>query len=517
MTTLGRDTYRRKLERNLSQSLDEPMIGLISAVVGIQSGYDAPLSAVSDLTSEAIGAELGSPYHIPLWSIETLVNELLATPKARKQENGRTRLLRTDVFATLRMLHNILVKLENAEDRIFLQSHDVLYEMGRIAQRQFPWQRGAANTPTLYRSMLLYGSGSAGEFFEKSTRLSIADFVKVGAYLTGALERCAWIDRRRDLSSVGITPEMREAALTRFVITHAEARVRTAQMRLKNRHTAYRPSILRDYPILAFGEGGETLRSPIPELIIYRYTSGLYLDVVRGGSVVWTGIGSRFEAYVREYLEAMMMPYNVAGESTYGPKKAQFRTPDVLISNGEQIVCAIECKAKRMSFEARFADDPMIEDARGFDEMAKGIFQLWRFFAHARRELTAPLSVAEDCQAVIVTADSWLTLARNQGEQVLAAANRLADEYGQIVATDRRDIAFCQIEDVELALQHGTADSFLTACRKVASGEKKEWMLSVAHASDQNLERPYPFADRIEELLPWFAPQARQPADDRLE
>lgn len=511
MTRLGRDTYRRKLERHLSQSLDEPMIGLISAVVGIQGGYDAPLGAVSDLPSEAIGAELGSPYHIPLWTMETLVNELLATSKVRKQGTGRTRLLRTDLFATLRMLHNILVKLENAEDRIFLQSHDVFYEMARIAQRQVPWQRGVENAPTLYRSLLLYGSGSAREFFEESTGISIADFVKVGTYLAGALGRSEWIDRRRDLTSVGITPEIREAALARFAIAHAEARARTAQVRLKGQHTAYRPSILRDHPIFAFGECSERLRAPISELITYRYTSGLYLDVVRGGGAVWTGIGNRFESYVRDYLKAMMAPYDVAGESMYGPKKARFRTPDVLISNGEKIVCAIECKAKRMSFEARFADDPMTEDARGFDEMAKGIFQLWRFFAHARRGLTAPLSVDEDCQAVIVTADSWLTLARNQGEQVLAAANRLADEDEQIAVADRRDIAFCQIDDVEFALQHGTADSFLGACREVASGEKKGWMLSVAHASDQNLERPYPFIDQIEELLPWFAHQARQP------
>src|SRR3546814_8050672 len=74
-------------------------------------------------------------------------------------------------------------------------------------------------------------------------------------------------------------------------------------MRKGHRHTAYRPSILRDFPIIAFGEKGERLRAPIPELIMYRYTSGLYLDVVQGGSAVWTDIGTRFERYVLEYLQ----------------------------------------------------------------------------------------------------------------------------------------------------------------------------------------------------------------------
>src|SRR3546814_5906992 len=96
-------------------------------------------------------------------------------------------------------------------------------------------------------------------------------------------------------------------------------------MRKGHRHTAYRPSILRDFPIIAFGEKGERLRAPIPELIMYRYTSGLYLDVVQGGSAVWTDIGTRFERYVLEYLQAMMSPYEVIGEQVYGPKKTRHR------------------------------------------------------------------------------------------------------------------------------------------------------------------------------------------------
>jgi hypothetical protein len=34
---------------------------------------------------------------------------------------------------------------------------------------------------------------------------------------------------------------------------------------------------------------------------MYRYTTGLYLDVVRGGAAVWTEIGKRFETYVLGY------------------------------------------------------------------------------------------------------------------------------------------------------------------------------------------------------------------------
>jgi hypothetical protein len=513
MGRMGRDVYRRKLERYLAHSLDEPMISLISAVVATQAGSDAARAAVEDLPPAAVGAELGSPYHIPLWSIETLVNELLATPKPKGFGVGRTRLLNTDLFQSLRALHGILVKLENAEDGIFLEKHDVFQEMARIAQRQFPWQRGVTNLPHLYRSMLLYGTGTARDFFEASAGISLSDFIKTGACMSASLGASDLVHRQRDLSQIGISPATREAALARLAIPHEEARRRAAAMRTGNRQTAYRPSILRDFPIIAFGDRGERLRAPIPELIMHRYTTGLYLDVIQGGAAVWTDIGSRFEAYVLEYLQAMMSPYEVVGEQVYGPKKARHRSPDVLVSKDDRVVAAIECKAKRMSFDARYADDPVAAASVGYDELAKGMFQIWRFFSHARRGLSGHVRVAPDCRGVIVTADTWLTMANRQAEQVFAAARALADAEGHIEECDRREIAFCPIDDVEFALQHGTGDSFLDACREVSSGEKKGFMLSVAHAATREHERPYPFKNRIWAMLPWFRPGFDQDAD----
>lgn len=513
MSALGRDVYRRKLERHLAHSFDEPMFSLISAVVAIQSGTENALQAVRDLPPEAIGAKLGSPFFIAPWTMETLVNELLATPKPPGFGIGRTRVLDSGTFETLRQLNNLLVKLENAEDGIFLKKHDVFYEMARIAQRQFPWQRGVSNAPHLYRSILLYGTGSAGEFFEESAGISVPNFVKTGVCMSQGLASNDFIRRDRDLSAVGITAEMREAALARLAVSHGEARLRTSRIRAGNRQTAYRPSILRDFPIVAFGDRCERLRAPIPELIIYRYTSGLYLDVVQGGAAVWTDIGHRFENYVLEYLQAMMAPFKVAGEQAYGPKKARYRTPDVLVSDAGDIVAAIECKAKRMTFDARFADDPTAAASVGFDELAKGIFQMWRFFSHARRGLTGEVRVAPDCHGVIVTLDSWLAMANRQAETVLTKAHALADAEGNINREDRREIAFCQIDDVEFALQWGSGDSFLAACNEIAAGPKKGFMLSVAHAATRELERRYPFVGRMAELLPWF-PGIDMPAAD---
>src|SRR3546814_7196095 len=116
MGLLELDVYRKKLGQYLAHSCDEPISSLVSALVAAQSGSQYARAMIQDLPPEAVGAELGSPYHIPLWSVETLVNELLAIPKAKGFGIGRTRVLNAEMFQTLRALQGILIKLENAEE-----------------------------------------------------------------------------------------------------------------------------------------------------------------------------------------------------------------------------------------------------------------------------------------------------------------------------------------------------------------------------------------------------------------
>lgn len=504
MGRLGRDFRRGKLEALLGRADDEKMVRLVALVTAALGGAAGAAKAVTDLPEGAVGAEIGSGQYIAPWILETFINELLAAPKQTSPIRGRYRPVRTDSYAVLRRLTNLIISLENAEDGIFLAKHDVFTEMHRLTQRQFFWQRGVANSPAFYRSLRLYGTGKAAEHFERESGLSTSDFVKVGFWLSSALGGREAVLRDTDLSEIGVSPKVRESALARLAIGHAEARERTRRMRAGKLHTAYKPSLLRDYPVIAFGTAGERLRAPLPELITQRFTAGHYLDVVGGGAAVWTEIGERFEAYCVEYLTTMMAPLTVGGEYEYGPKKARRRTPDVLVSDGGELVLVAECKAKRMTFEARFAEDPVAEARAGYAEIARGIFQIWRFRADARRGLAGAPVMRDDCLAILLTVDPWLSMARNQEKDVLAAAHTLADEGG-IAPEDRCPVPVCLIDDVEHVLQQGTAGTFLAACREVAYGEKAGWILSVAHAAELQEPRPYPFSDAIGDYLPWWS------------
>lgn len=504
MGRLGRDVYRKKLGGLLGQTLDEGLFATIWAVLQAQGGEASPIGLPVDYPSDRTNVGLGSADYVPPWTLETLVSELLATPKMKGFDPGRTRTVRHDRFLVLRQMWHYLNKLENAEDGIFLEKHDVFFEMGRIAQRQFPWQRGILNLPHIYRNVYLYGTEDAGEYFESQHGLTVSEFVQVGVAMIGWFSNHPVMRQPVDFTQLGLSDAVSATALGKLTIGHHNARRTAALARRIGRHTAYKRSLLREFPAVAFGESGLRLRAPIPELLLARVTSELYMDVVGGGSTIWNAIGKRFEKYCTDFLSAMMTGYVIEPEFEYGPRGKKSRSPDIIVKKDNKVVMICECKAKRMSFEAKFADDPVVEAKAGFAELGKGAFQLWRFLSHARRGRVPGVDIAADCQPILLTADNWLIMARDQRAHVLELADALADEAGEIDPIDRRPIAFCPIEDVEYALAHSDSDKFLATVRAVTEGDKLNWMLSTAIDGPLDIAKPYPFLNRLSAALPWF-------------
>lgn len=386
MRRVGREIAARKLHRYLARCRDEEFFNLVATYVEVvRNGNHKARRHLFDLPVESCNADISSSIYIPRWSLETLTNELLVVPKERPSKDGKMKVMRTNVFGSLKALHIELRRLEDAEDGLFLERHDVLTEMSRLVQRQFPWWRGSANLPSIYRAARIFGTGPANEYFEATSSLPVSAFMKIGVYFFAAFGRGSVVPRHRDLSEANVSAELREAALAKLAIPIAGARAEAKKLRRARANIAYKPSVLRRFPIICFGPVGERLRSPLNELIMERVTSGLYYDVVGGGSSVWRHSGAEFEGYCREYFQAMLAPLEVEGEYDIGTRKHPLKSPDVLVSASGKLVAIIECKATKMSIRARFGDDPVTEARRAFEEIANGIFQMWCFVSRARQ------------------------------------------------------------------------------------------------------------------------------------
>lgn len=501
MGRLGRDHHRRKLERMLASTQDEPFLHLIWKVHALQSGRGDAVRETLDFPPLAETSDIAGKFYVYPWNLETLANEVLASSKVASK--GRSRILRCDTFETIRVATNIVRALENAEDAITLDQYGVFAELNRSIQRQFEWQRGFTNLPRFYRSAFLFGGPEAARHFEETHGLTISDFMLAGFGLFSGAMQSPSRARDADMTSIGVSAAMREATLALVSRPHAALRERAVTLR-KLGHTAYRHSVLRDYPIIAFGPDGERLAAPLPMLIVNRVTTGVYLDVVGGGNVIWNEIGHRFENYSLRYLRAMLPGHVIEGDMPYGPKKAQILTPDVRVKQDGVVVLVGECKAKRMTFHARYSEDPVRDASIGYAEMAKAVYQIWRYFSHARRGMISDETVADDAVGLVMTLDPWLNMSRSLQNEIYAQAIVLAAVDPEITEADRRRVVFAMIDDIEYTLQIGTPGSFLSAVRRAATETHQGWLLSVVHSGLRGEERPYPFTDKIQMLLPWW-------------
>ena len=81
--------------------------------------------------------------------------------------------------------------------------------------------------------------------------------------------------------------------------------------------------------------------------------------------------GRRFEQYALRYLQTMLPGVSWQGETAYRWRKGEIKTPDIVWLTNAGVRVAIECKATRMSIEARYADDPLME--RGYEDIVKAV------------------------------------------------------------------------------------------------------------------------------------------------
>lgn len=508
-----RSFYRKKLNRLLGSSGDEEFVQLLWATDALQSEnpevarrYILPKT----IPDGAITTDMTSKHFIQKWEIETLANELMTVPKQRTSKNGRTRTLRWDHYDVSRQCVNWLRKLENAEYGLHKKKEHIFVEMGRIASRQFVWQIGFFNVPQFYRNAFVYGQGECEAYFAHRHGISFNRFSQIGFMLYIALRNLPVVEDsgswKKFCKTVDVTWDEVERVLAIIALPFYEAARLAKEKRGGVIHTADRPSILRQAPCLRFGNQGERIRSPLPELILERITSGVFYDVVKGSGPVRDDYGKRFEEYCFRYLADMLSGYKWEKEASYRKKPHSFMTPDVLCFSSDQLEMAFECKATRMSQQAMFGKDPLA--AKGYEDMTKAVFQLWRFFSHCRRGF-ASYNIAESAVGVVLTLDNWLVMAQTLQERVLKLAHEMADSKdSEIIDVDRKPIVFVTISELERTITTATESTFKEALIIANSEKYTGWRLDGIHSDlfggVEHEKREYPYKDDLKSLLPWW-------------
>ena len=391
MSKFSRDLYRKKLETLLGRADDDTFLALAWSVSALQSDQIDAASRHMHFRQEAVGAELGSGNHVPPWMLETLINEFLRAPKERRISGRPYKVLDcTHMDQMLGALH-LLNKLENAEYGIFRDRINILDDMRRMNHRQFEWQREVLSPARIYRSSILYADGAADQFLRTKHGLGVHDLSLAGFALFSVLHSEIAIHGPQSLPEIGLTADIYQRALGIISQPIEQAKEQARKVRKFGQNTAYLPSVLRRFPIIKIDGVRDVSLAPLPALIIRRVTSGVSIDFFGAPENVFSEIAERFESYSSALLARILPNYSIVREFSYGSKKLQKQSPDILVSLDEKIQMVVECKSTGMTYDAKFSEDPATTEKYKIADIGKGIFQIWRFFAHARKGLVQNL------------------------------------------------------------------------------------------------------------------------------
>lgn len=493
---------RQKLNNIFLKVRHEELVSALWAVHALQSRRVAQGRAMlKSFPPEAATSDLRSKFAIYPWRIETLINEMLAAPEGKATALDRTR-FDPQHFGVIANISNKLYAVELADDEVKLNGGiHILNEMHRLFQKQYEWQSGFSTYPNLYRAGFLYGGQLARAAFNEEVGVDIDLFSETVFRLFAAFRFSPAVTVSGGI--YGVDAEKSRLILERISLSHRKAVLISRELRDWKAHVSYRRSLLRQWPILRFGN---RYHCPLPDLLSLRIGSGLYYDIVAKSGSVRNEISNNFEIYVRSLLEKAFFP-KLPAKNTYRFKKNVIDAPDVIIEDGGKVAIIGECKATRMSFEALFAEKPVEQAARGYNEIIKGITQIWVYSAHCRLGLTGR-ELADDAVGVVLTLEPWLMTANLMQDEVVAKAQEeFARKFPEYLDTDRIPISFCPVSELEVVVSLASKDSLIGSLRAATNEKFKGYHLSTVHKEtfpQVNERRPYPFLGELPKVWSWW-------------
>ncbi len=499
-----------RLRALLDQIDPQRFFALIWATRAIQkpSKLDA-CKYFSELPKEAVDAEIGNRFWVPPWTLETLVNEYL------KQHHGKSapaakRSIQPIPWGYLAALVNAINNLEESETIVFGKESDIFKELVRIKYRQFHWQSGIAVYPALYRSFYLMNNTYIHASFEAKTGTTFDNFTKcaMGMWVEAQGNPSAFLTNSYD--AVGLDLESKKLALSPQAISWADATLLASKTREEIGNTAYGPSVLRKHPtiLLPGGAHGPTRACfPLHDLIINRTTTDVFYDAVVEDDRCRTIYADRFEQYCYNLLSSSFPGEKWSREISYGPKSKPQASPDIFTTRNDIVSLIVECKARRVPFKFK-TDMAELENLEGsLKELAKGLFQVWRFSHDIRCGFVPDKTISEDAFGLVVTYEDWATILPDFWPEIERQVAELSAQKDiELTPHDRVPTCFVSIETLDQISMSADLESIKGTVHRYRSNYLG-WELFTAW-QHENPEadgaRPYIFKDELSGVLPWL-------------
>lgn len=341
------------------------------------------------------------------WDLPTIAREIVL----HARDDGRYRL---DSLGAIAKVINPMRRTGNEGSKFRLQEPNSMFdEMLRISHQQFPWQqRTTANA--LVRYLKIFGSPRVTPLLQQKTGLSAKEFFFLGIAISGHLIQRFDINSDQDYGHFGITRAQAQAFFGRLSMPVQALRAKLEATHAVDARWDYAWNALEATPLIALDPRyPNRLHCPVPELLLRRFSGGLYYDLydIPGFS---DAFGSAFEDYIGEVIDVAFptQVYAMHSEQPYTVGKDVHHGPDHIIC-GPDANLFIECKTKRLTQLAKSAPGNVaMRDDIG--KIADAVVQHYRNILEAHKGLSKWQPNGLPSVPLIVTFEDWFFL----GEQM---------------------------------------------------------------------------------------------------
>ncbi|MEW6257134.1 MAG: hypothetical protein AB1592_14365 [Pseudomonadota bacterium] len=495
--TIKRSNLIRKLDKALSRSNDLDFLTLCWKSHAFQmKRYDS----INIIRGPGDFINFYSPNkpNIYPWILETLINEYYYC----QQKILKKKRLNTESIKTIFYLQDILLEIENEDDRSSISRVGVIMEIHRLLHRQVEWQRGFIELNKFYRSSYLYSGDLCNIYFEEKYGLDLNQFIRLSFNLGSLLLEKPCLSTQSKI----FTGEnsLYKKAMDIISLSSEKMHKYSRDIRSRQGHIAYQKSILRRNPCIILENN--YLVCPIPELIFYRVTAGLAFDFADANGSIRNEIARKFEEYCINLFKAAITEKNVLPEHEYKIKKNLIKSPDIFLNLCNSTV-VVECKAHHMTYNAKFSENPKSSPDPKYGEMIKAIIQIWKYYKLIDENTVDNLLIHKIDLGIIITLDSWLSHSREIQNWIFEKANQKADEIG-IEAKNRIKILFITINDLEDILRYLDEENFLKflqiACAEDYRGHHLPALLDNEDICKSQNKSVQKLPENIKSIFPWW-------------
>ena len=179
------------------------------------------------------------------------------------------------------------------------------------------------------------------------------------------------------------------------------------------------------------------------------------------------------------------------------------------MSRNNSVVAAIEIKGRRQSATIRFGENPTKDFADAYEDLSKGVFQLWKYLAESSRGLIpSEFAASENTILGVCTLDNWIESAYGTEADIYAMAHRKADAYARGVPSEyRKNVPIFSLSDMEFVLSRSDVETLVGIVQASTTDEYRGWLLSSIFSSKfpsrSIVDDALPFRD-VNKHVPWW-------------